>query len=119
MKIRKLTDEQRKERKIQSRHEYYLRNKEEISIYNKKWRSRNKEKVNSNAREYVKKKNSLMRKLIANCCEKCKSQKSLCIHHKNRNHFDNSPTNLMILCRKCHAKEHYKDRKINLNGRLK
>jgi ribosomal protein L37AE/L43A len=39
-------------------------------------------------------------------CEVCKSKKFLCIHHKNRDHSDNNFSNLMIVCKSCHAKIH-------------
>lgn len=39
-------------------------------------------------------------------CETCGSVVSLHVHHKNRDHFDNSPSNLMTLCASCHRKSH-------------
>jgi hypothetical protein len=39
-------------------------------------------------------------------CEICESVKQLVVHHKDRNRYNNSLNNLIILCRSCHAKEH-------------
>jgi len=44
-------------------------------------------------------------------CSHCKSKKKLEIHHKDRNRKNNRLSNLMVLCSKCHGKEHKK-----LNG---
>ena len=44
-------------------------------------------------------------------CSHCKSESKLEIHHKDRNRKNNKLSNLMILCSKCHGKEHKK-----LNG---
>lgn len=40
-------------------------------------------------------------------CECCGSEKDLQIHHVDRfNWLNNTPSNLRVLCNKCHAKEH-------------
>lgn len=39
-------------------------------------------------------------------CELCGSTKSIHVHHINGNIYDNSLSNLMIVCSKCHAKFH-------------
>lgn len=40
-------------------------------------------------------------------CEKCGSKKQICVHHKNYNNiFKEEPSDLIILCKKCHEKEH-------------
>jgi 5-methylcytosine-specific restriction endonuclease McrA len=39
-------------------------------------------------------------------CEVCGCKVKILIHHKNRNHKDNSKENLQELCRSCHSKEH-------------
>jgi len=31
------------------------------------------------------------------------------VHHKDRNHFNNDPNNLMFLCPSCYSKEHAED----------
>lgn len=41
-------------------------------------------------------------------CEYCKSTKSLQIHHKDRNRGNNNSSNILLLCKSCHAKEHEK-----------
>jgi len=43
-------------------------------------------------------------------CSKCSYKKcvsALEVHHKNRNRKDNRLRNLEVLCRNCHAEEHY------------
>lgn len=46
-------------------------------------------------------------------CEVCgvRSRK-LQIHHKDRNPFNNIPSNLLIICRRCHGKIHFVDEDI-------
>jgi hypothetical protein len=58
-------------------------------------------------------------------CEKCgqqalskhNSQNELCVHHQNRDRRNNNLTNLITLCRKCHALEHLNDPENLLFGR--
>ena len=57
-------------------------------------------------------------------CERCgqfmlkhNSKGELCVHHQNRNRLDDNPTNLITLCRECHAKEHIGDPENLLFGR--
>ena len=42
-------------------------------------------------------------------CELCGSRDKVAIHHENRNHSDNTSSNLRFLCNSCHAKEHIID----------
>lgn len=39
-------------------------------------------------------------------CNRCGSTRFLCVHHKDRNRNNNNISNLEVLCRSCHAKEH-------------
>ena len=39
-------------------------------------------------------------------CEKCGSTQNIDVHHIDGNYNNNTPENLMILCRSCHIKEH-------------
>lgn len=40
-------------------------------------------------------------------CDCCGATEGLEVHHKDKfNWADNTPSNLMLLCKKCHAKEH-------------
>ena len=44
-----------------------------------------------------------------NICDACgdkKSTSNLEIHHKDRNRNNNEPSNLRVLCKKCHDKLH-------------
>ena len=59
-----------------------------------------------NFKEYRK----LAKQLFDGTCSTCKSDKEICVHHKNGNHYDNSPENLELLCRKCHMSLHRKQK---------
>jgi|ERR1700758_140027 len=39
-------------------------------------------------------------------CSRCGSKENLCRHHIDRNRLNNTPSNIEILCRSCHSKEH-------------
>lgn len=39
-------------------------------------------------------------------CERCGSTRNVDVHHKDGNFSNNTPENLVVLCRSCHAKEH-------------
>ena len=39
-------------------------------------------------------------------CATCLSTKALDVHHRDANHQNNSPENLIVLCRSCHMKVH-------------
>ena len=49
-----------------------------------------------------------------NCCQKCGSNFHPQIHHINKNHYDNHPLNLVMLCLKCHTMAHKWDRVYKL-----
>ncbi len=57
-----------------------------------------------------------------NVCEVCRTKitlaKSIQFHHKDRNEWNNAIDNVEVLCVSCHAREHYKDRRINELGRF-
>jgi hypothetical protein len=40
------------------------------------------------------------------CCEICSSQAFTVVHHIDKDRRNNSPDNLIMLCRSCHAKVH-------------
>ena len=43
-------------------------------------------------------------------CDRCGSVEKLCVHHKDRNPYNNSDfSNLETLCRPCHVKEHWSE----------
>ena len=42
-------------------------------------------------------------------CPSCGKQKFLTRHHKDGNHNNNLPSNIKLICRECHDKEHVKD----------
>ena len=39
-------------------------------------------------------------------CERCGATQNIDVHHKDGNHTNNAPENLMLLCRSCQMKEH-------------
>ena len=49
-----------------------------------------------------------------NLCQNCKGKFFENIHHKDKNRKNNEPSNLMLLCRKCHSLEHARVRRIEL-----
>lgn len=51
-------------------------------------------------------------------CEKCGSTRNVEVHHKDGNYQNNSPENLMILCRSCHMKEHKPKGKCKICGKV-
>jgi hypothetical protein len=44
--------------------------------------------------------------ILGNKCKFCNSEKRLCVHHKDRNSFNNKLDNLLLLCSKCHGHYH-------------
>lgn len=42
-------------------------------------------------------------------CEKCGSTRNIDVHHKDGDYHNNTPDNIMILCRSCHIKIHRKN----------
>src|SRR5574344_934435 len=49
---------------------------------------------------------SKYQKHLKDACEVCGSKNDLEVHHINKNHFDNSVTNLMTVCSSCHQRIH-------------
>jgi hypothetical protein len=49
---------------------------------------------------------SKYQKYLKDACEICGSKKDLEVHHINKNHLDNSITNLMTVCSSCHKRIH-------------
>jgi len=46
-------------------------------------------------------------------CERCPNTKTLQIHHKTyKNIFKEEPSDLIILCGRCHRSEHFKPKKV-------
>lgn len=39
-------------------------------------------------------------------CELCGSERNLVVHHKDHDHRNNEPSNLQVLCKRCHQKHH-------------
>ena len=49
---------------------------------------------------------SRYQKYIKSSCEICGATKDLEVHHKDKNHSNNNPNNLMTVCSSCHQKVH-------------
>lgn len=47
-----------------------------------------------------------LKPLLGDCCSKCGSKNDLHVHHRDENHRNNVISNVTLLCRSCHAKEH-------------
>lgn len=39
-------------------------------------------------------------------CEWCGSNKNLCVHHKDKNRYNNDINNLITICKRCHQTHH-------------
>lgn len=39
-------------------------------------------------------------------CLRCETTENLCVHHKDDNHTNNTPSNLEVLCMSCHSRMH-------------
>ena len=50
-------------------------------------------------------------------CEICGETKNIDVHHKDYNYNNNSPQNLMLVCRRCHLKLHRKKNTCVLCGK--
>jgi thymidylate synthase ThyX len=50
---------------------------------------------------------SRYQKYIKSSCEICGATKDLEVHHKDKNHSNNNPNNLMTVCSSCHQQIHY------------
>lgn len=44
--------------------------------------------------------------IVSNKCSVCGSIENLQVHHKDLNFFNNTPSNLELLCTECHSKVH-------------
>lgn len=42
-------------------------------------------------------------------CEECATTQNLHVHHKDRNHTNNDPSNLATLCASCHLRLHWRE----------
>lgn len=49
---------------------------------------------------------SRYQKYIKSSCEICGATKDLEVHHKDKNHSNNNPNNLMTVCNSCHQRVH-------------
>lgn len=127
---RKLTDEERLERKKRSSIESYHRNKEKRLANVKSWQERNREKFKKMVRdrelrvlkEFEEWKTTLQ-------CSKCSEKHVACLefHHLDPEQKDTNISNLrnskkkrdlelkkcIILCSNCHRKLHYEERQRN------
>lgn len=41
-------------------------------------------------------------------CVRCDATENLCIHHKDEDHYNNTPGNLEVMCMSCHSSMHKK-----------
>ena len=52
-------------------------------------------------------------------CIECGVRSKLHVHHKDRNPANNTPANLVVLCKSCHMKLHWReDREIRIGARM-
>lgn len=51
-------------------------------------------------------------------CAECGSTDRPVIHHRDHDHSNNDPENLMCLCRSCHARLHIEERDRNAQGQV-
>lgn len=109
------------------KHTYYESNKEHFLMKTKEWVLRNKEKRREIVNKYNRKESTKINKrkwhekkyfdgnitLLENReCFLCRKKDDLVIHHvnglngQNGRSLDNSPSNLVVICRSCHPKVH-------------
>lgn len=50
-------------------------------------------------------------------CEVCGSTTNIDVHHKDGNHQNNVPENLLVVCRSCHLKIHHPKGKCSICGK--
>lgn len=55
--------------------------------------------------------------VAAGCCEICGKPNAMDVHHKDGNYQNNSPDNLMRICRSCHNKQHRVAGKCKICGK--
>ena len=48
-------------------------------------------------------------------CWRCKSEFGLSVHHEDRDRENNKDSNVFVLCDRCHARIHSKDKKYGKN----
>lgn len=51
-------------------------------------------------------------------CELCSSTRYLVVHHIDKNRYNNDPSNLQTLCRKCHTIQHSQHLTRNSKGQF-
>lgn len=80
--------------------EYRKRNRDKINTYNREYRS------NGNRRPLNKERRHKLIEERGNACENCKNKEDLEVHHIRplANKGTHEKRNLLVLCKKCHAK---------------
>lgn len=51
-------------------------------------------------------------------CHRCGTHKNLCVHHKDRNRRNNNISNLQMLCKSCHSKEHNRSKNFGKRNKI-
>jgi hypothetical protein len=50
-------------------------------------------------------------------CMKCGSEKSISVHHIDKNYFNNDISNLRVLCNSCHSKIHGRENRLKYKSK--
>lgn len=108
----------------EQRHAEYLRTKDKCLARAKKWADNNPDKRQQILKKWNAKATDYKRlwaqqknfggvvELVE--CQRCGSEDKLVVHHQDGNNgkmgkpMNNSPDNLIVLCRRCHPKLHYR-----------
>lgn len=97
---------------------YYYRNRQKILEQKRKYHAENADRRHAREHSYRK---PYLQVYLDNGgemkCAKCGSDASLCIHHVDGDHGNNSPDNLVCLCDSCHIRVHNETRRRDNLGR--
>lgn len=86
---------------------YAKENRDRKNSTEKAWRVANLTDNTEQIKRILFRRTTFYRNIIAQgMCAVCKKIKGLCIHHIDENIENNTPDNLLVICRACHSKHH-------------
>lgn len=102
-----------KESSKQKKRDYYKANRQHIIDKMAKWRRENPERYNAltskaKFKAYFGGMREIVLELADSRCQKCGTSNNLHVHHIDGDKTNNDLANLVVLCRVCHGKRHFK-----------